>query len=624
MNPLMTDLVETTMAAWAWGMAAFIVLCGFPGNLARQRFRSLTWVEAVALSIGTNASLVLLLNLAGAYHRGVVRAYVLAALGLCGFTTIRNSKNLRFHWTSDRLAPWLAISPILLLVFYLAFFFPFVQWDAVASWNRWAVSFTLEPDCLLKHRWFYPQFLSFSYSFIYKAAGDTNMVQLAHGLAFMHVVILVGAVEELSRQVGIKNRVAMGLVFMSTPFAQHVSSGYADIPSAAFATVSASVLLKSDASRIRAHSLLRCGFAGWLAAVAVLHKQLGAVPFIMLPLAWTLSAARGERRSRLFGASIFLASGTISLLPWTLRLGDWFGSHMGFLTQGIYGNMAWSTRVVQAGKTLLQESSIILFPRVNAVIALGSCALAFLALFAFPRSRVCTFTAMMATTAYALFFSYDTRALMAAVPLFCVGVAAGGEAILVRLCNPPEKIMRRTGYALSLLLACLATAYQIHGAWERIHYFQYVATSSAFTIRPWAGNQEKLALFIDGYADLLAWEKAHPLPVHLQYWLSDPRLCAMAQGGKSKRLDGLLGNLMAQDPAKPQWRPGDVLLISTNDVSLNAFIDKHVEKGWITALDKIGCFTGYLVHEIHEPNRRGACKTLASARSQGSEYQGSG
>ena len=59
--------------------------------------------------------------------------------------------------------------------------------------------------------------------------------------------------------------------------------------------------------------------------------------------------------------------------------------------------------------------------------------------------------------------------------------------------------------------------------------------------------------------------------------------------------------LVALNLPKPQWRTGDVLLISTNDVSLNAFIDKHVENGWITAVDKIGCFTGYSVHEIHDP-----------------------
>lgn len=532
------------MIAWAWGLAAFIVLCGFPGYLARQRFQSLTWVESLALSIGSNASLVLLLNLVGSYTRRTICTYVLAALSMCVFSMIRNVRKWRFCWSGERLVPWLAISPILLLVFYLTFFFPFVQWDAVASWNRWAVSFTREPDYLLERRWFYPQFLSFSYSFIYKAAGDTSVVQLAHGLSFIHVVMLVGAVEELSRQVGIKNRVAMGLVFVATPFALHASSGYADIPSAAFAAVAASALLRADASRGRFHFLCQCAFAGWLGAVALLHKQLGAVPFIVLPLTWMLTSARCERKSRLIGAAVFLATGTVSLLPWTLRLGDWVGSYMGFLTQGIYGNTAWTTRVVQACMALVDQFTVVAFTTLNAWLGVVVCGCAVLALFAVPRTRMCTVTTMMATTSYIIFFSYDTRALMAAVPLFCVSIAAGGEATLDWLFSPSEKNMRRTGYVLSLLLACLATAYQIHGAWGRIHHFQYVATSAAFTIRPWAGNQEKLALFVDGYADLLAWEKAYPLKAPLQYWLSDPRLCAIAQEGKSKRLDGLIGNLL--------------------------------------------------------------------------------
>lgn len=595
----MNGLGETTVLGWAWGLAAFAVFCGFPGYPARQRFNSLTGVEAIALSVGTNASLVLLLNLVGAYYRLTICAYVLAALPCIFFTMMRNVQKRRFYWNLERLMPWLVISPILLLVFYLAFFFPFLQWDAIASWNRWAVAFTTEPGHLLGGRWFYPQFLSFSYSFIYKAAGNTSIVQLAHGLAFIHVLILVGAVEELSRQVGIKNRLAMGLVFVSTPFAQHVSSGYADIPSAAFAAVSASVLLKADKSNSHARLLCLSAFAGWLAAIALLHKQLGAIPFIMLPLAWVLTSSKDKRSLSLMGAVTFLAAGTLSILPWSLRLGDWFGSYMGFLTQDIYGDITWTTRVLQACKSLLHEFSIILFPGINTVIALASCVLALIAFFTIPRTRICTLTATVATLAYILFFSYDTRSLMAAVPLTCVSIAAGGEALFVWACKPADEFLKRAEYALLMFLTILATSYQTHGIWKRFHPFQHVATSAAFTIRPWAGNQEKLAMFIDGYPDLLAWEKAYPLKAPLQYWLNDPRLCAIAQKGKPKRFNGFIDNLVKLDAPTPMWKRGDILLISTNDVTSNSFIAKHVENGWITRLDRIGSLTGYVVHEIH-------------------------
>ena len=595
----MTEVGEPTMLAWGWGLAAFIVFCVFPGYMARKKFHSLTWVESLALSIGSNASLVLLLNFVGLYNRRTICTYVLAALGLLFYAMMRDVRKWRFHWAGERLWPWLVIAPILLLVFYLTFFFPFVQWDAVASWNRWAVTFTQEPDYLMGHRWFYPQFLSFSYSFIYKAAGDTNIVQLVHGLSFIHVILLVGAVEELSRQVGIKTCVAMGLVFISTPFAQHVSSGYADIPSAAFAAVSVAALIRANENGRKRKFLGRCIFAGWLCAVAVLHKQLGAVPFVMIPLLWPLTASKDLRKIRLIGATAFLIAGIISLLPWTLRLGDWFGSYIIFLTQDIYGGATRAVRVLQACKTLLRESSIVLFPSVNTGISLVACALAFLALFTHPRTRICVITALAATIAYIFFFSYDTRALMAAIPLCCIGIAAGGEALFVQLFKPSEKRLRRMGYATSLLLALLATAYQIRGAWERTNYFQYVATSAAFTVPPWASNQEKQALFIDGYMDLIAWEKAYPLKAPFQYWLTDPRLCAIAQKGKSKRFDGYLEHLLKQKPTKQEWKNGDVLLIGKKDISLRAFIDRHVEEGWITRLDKIGFFTGYVVHEIH-------------------------
>ena len=163
------------MFAWIWGGLAFVVFCGFPGCLARRRFGGLSWIETVAISIGVNAFLVLLLNLGGIYYRGVICVYLLAAFGLLAREIGRNARVGRIAWLNGRMLPWLAVMPMLALVFFLTFFFPFWQYDAIASWNRWAMAFANGPDCLRQCRWIYPQFLSFSYSFIYKAAGTTSI-----------------------------------------------------------------------------------------------------------------------------------------------------------------------------------------------------------------------------------------------------------------------------------------------------------------------------------------------------------------------------------------------------------------------------------------------------------------
>ena len=57
--------------------------------------------------------------------------------------------------------------------------------------------------------------------------------------------------------------------------------------------------------------------------------------------------------------------------------------------------------------------------------------------------------------------------------------------------------------------------------------------------------------------------------------------------------------MLKRRPSKPEWKDGDVILIGSRDASLSVLIDKHVAEGWITRIDRIGCFTGYTVHEIH-------------------------
>ncbi|NCD23408.1 MAG: hypothetical protein EOL90_10785 [Spartobacteria bacterium] len=601
----MSESNGPAMLAWLWGSLAFCVFCGFPGCLLQKRVRSLIWVEALALSMGANAFLVLVLKILGLYYRGIICGYLLVALILCGFEAIPHARNWRFRWPGRRIWPWLALIPVLSLVFYLAFFFPFVQWDAIASWNRWAVAFTREPGCVPGIRWFYPQFLSFSYSFIYMAAGDTGVVNLAHGLAFVYVVLLLGAVDELSRQVGLRTRVAMGLVCLSTPFAQYVSSGYADIPAAAFSAVAATGLLRAAAGQRLGRFVCRCAFSGWLAAVALLHKQLGAVPFFILPMAWMATSPGNERQRRFLGAAAFLGCGVLTLLPWTLRLGTWVSPKVVYLTHTIYGNTEWSARVQGAFCSLIRQFTVMKSPAVNAGLALIACGCVAWALRAVPRIRILIITALAETMVGVAAFSYDTRALMGAIPLFCVGVAAGAEDLVERVRKPSDRSWAIVGFMLTLTCAGIGALYLHQGAGRFRSCFQYNPVAKAFTVFSFDTFAEKIDVFLPDYDDLRAWEKVYPLNPPFQYWLADPRLCALAQSGNYKRLDGALGNLWTPRDQLPAWRKeekwvsGDIMLIKTNDMYLREFVEVHVEKNWIRRLAQIGCFTGYEIREIH-------------------------
>jgi hypothetical protein len=589
------------MFAWIWGGLAFIVFCGFPGFLMRHRFRSLSWVETVALSMGVNAFLVLLLNLGGIYYRGVICGYVLVAFGLLAHKLVRNMRVGPPVWLNERMLPWLALLPMLILVFYLTFFFPFLQYDAIASWNRWAVVFANGPDYLRQTRWFYPQFLPFSYSFIYKAAGNTNITPLAHGLAFIHMLLFIGAVAELSLRMGLRTRAAMGLPFLCFPFAQHVAAGNADIPSAAFSAIAACVLLRAESDRRLLHFGCRCAFAGWLAAVGLLHKQMGVIPFLVLPLAWQLTASGRERKRHAMGAAIFFAVGVMSLLPWTLWAADWFENRfIVYLTQTIYGNMTWGQRVLQAFASLGNEFTVAASHTLNVVLAVVACACALIAMFVRPRTRMLFITALAVLLGCVMFFSYDSRNLMAMVPLFCVSVVAGGELLIGWLCKLGARSWQVAGLLATIAFAGIGAAYQMQ--WPTPASWQWSYISAAFTVRAFAGSQEKLTVFIPEYADLQAWESAYPLRAPLQYWLTDPRLCALAQHGIYKRFDGFLDNLAfikSEALSRYSWRKGDILLVKTADIAHRVFLDKHLAIGRIKRLDQIGCFTGYQVLDNH-------------------------
>jgi hypothetical protein len=493
--------------------------------------------------------------------------------------------------------PWFALLPVVVLVFYLTFFFPFLQWDAIASWNRWAVVFAQEVDSLRRVSWFYPQFLSFSYSFIYKAAGDSSATPLAHGMAFIHMMLFVGALVGLSKRIGLKTPVAMALPFVCVPFAQHVASGYADIPAAAFAAISAGVLLQSEAEQRLRLFVLRCCFAGWLAAVGLLHKQLGVVPFFVLPLVWVLTAPGSARKRHVLGAVIFFVVGGLSLLPWTLGPSNWFDTrYIGYLTHSIYGEMSWGQRVMHAFVSVVQEFTVVASPILNICLALLALACVSVAVSLRTQLRPIVLVALGVFLCWMMFFSYDNRNLMAMIPFFCISVVAGGELILGRIFRISVRSWWVVGLFMTTAIAGVGAAYQLQ--WPASFIWHYSAISSAFTANPLDGSHEKLARYIRGYHDLLTWERVCPLQAPFQYWLGDPRLCALAQKGIPKRLDGFIDNLSwvtRDNQGDFSWRKGDVVLVDTNDIAHAKFVKNHVALGKLKLIDQIGCLTGYEV-----------------------------
>ena len=177
----------------------------------------------------------------------------------------------------------------------------FQQWDAVVSWNRWAIDWAANrlPDFTS----LYPQLLPTNISLTYVFMQTSEVWIFAKAFQFLFCLMLLLAMLDAARATGNFGFVpgvliTYGLLVAVLRF-RMISSGYADMPLAffSFAAVYALLLAKhAEGAEMRRRYVM---VGAVLAAGAALAKQTGLYIAAVYPLlAWLLVLRRGDRGQR--------------------------------------------------------------------------------------------------------------------------------------------------------------------------------------------------------------------------------------------------------------------------------------------------------------------------------------
>ena len=295
----------------------------------------------------------------------------------------------------------------------------FREWDAVVSWNRWALDWAANglPHTTAE----YPQLLPCNLSLTYVFIQDNSIWFFAKGLMFLFCLFLLLGMFDLYRQTG-KVGYALGVLvtyglFVALLRFRFINSGYADMPVATLAFAGVYALLLARGATTTAAQWKYIFIGGVICAGAALTKQAGLfIAAVYLLLAWLL-----VERARRWAPMLLLAALMLAMItPWYVykQIAISRGQEhtlTAYLLNDIHAGRNLWQRLIHAGGLLREALSL---PGMLLVAA----AVAF-AMRDGVQRRLVLLVAIPFSLVWALGFSYDLRNIALAVPL--VGAAAG-------------------------------------------------------------------------------------------------------------------------------------------------------------------------------------------------------
>ena len=165
----------------------------------------------------------------------------------------------------------------------------FGEWDAVVSWNRWALDWT--SGILPRGTWEYPQAVPTLYALTYKMidAPEVQFFAKAAVMAFYPIALFsagaLGIYRESWRRAGLYSCAFLAFLLHNS---QSVYSGYADTPLAAILAASQAVWIWGVNCEDEREGHFALNLASCFAAIAALTKQ-GGLPWALLMPAFTMS-----------------------------------------------------------------------------------------------------------------------------------------------------------------------------------------------------------------------------------------------------------------------------------------------------------------------------------------------
>ena len=319
----------------------------------------------------------------------------------------------------------------------------FRQWDAVLSWNRWAIEWAANRLPLDTAE--YPQLLPCNLSITYVLIQDSSIWFFAKGLMFLFCLLTLLSMYDLAGRTGQFGYVPGVLItyglFVAMLRFRLLSSGYAEVPVAMFAFVSVYTLLLAQHAP-DGKSRLKYLLVGTVcAAGAALTKQAGLFLAALYPiLCWLLLSSR--RRDPHAMSAI-----TLPTLLWMaalliLLVAPWYAFKEVTIHQGTDGSMIGRLLYdVHAGRTVV-ERFVYAGQQLTEALSMAGIAAILLALGFALRDAVGRWLVALVVAPFVLIwavgFSYDLRNLALAIPF--IGAAAGVGVvecaqILARICR---------------------------------------------------------------------------------------------------------------------------------------------------------------------------------------------
>lgn len=505
------------------GLLGFFQATFLPGMLAtaywvRPARWSAFWPICFGLSLCFNYALVLILTSCGLY----TRTSMLLVCGLEGllFTGLLAARKLSFpHWDGPglhrRLLEEFALRPLFFLgrmLFWGLLLFSlykmirlvggvFTNWDAVVSWNQWAISWALNE---FPHGTYnYPQLLPISESISYVLMDSTEIQFFSYAVGLLYLPLSISFLYSLYDQ----GRYGAGLLLTALGvfiwFLKYTPQiGCADFPVLSLGLFSLCAFLHWRDAASQADAAAALALALIFAAGAAVMKQAGLVWLAILPFAF-MECKSSPGRNLPAGTFVKWTVGLICLfvLPWYayVRYHIWQGdmsSEISWVTQGIHQGRGYFERILLAARGTPE------------IFIMAAAAFAGL----FVRGlRAISFMGLLYTLIWAAFFSYSSRNAALGIPFLLFSAGSSCEQLffspLKRIWGACAFSLKR--FAVGMAIFCMAIVFACAYFSPQINaYLTMRQEKKLFDIGEPAVNQA-----------LLAAMKRRALPVVTNYQL---------------------------------------------------------------------------------------------------------
>jgi len=474
------------------GVLAFLQQSVLPGFLATYAFRLGRVAPVIptifAISLISNHILVVGLVLVGGYTRPSLLVIILAELFLLAYLVLARG-DLAVRWSEWPIWALLvkegrsfgrrfALEPARSLIEMTAVLFSiyvisaelaaaighagdgFDTWDAVQSWNRWAVDWA--SGNFPHSTYHYPQLLPTNWSISYVLTNNTRLTLFSSSLDrfFLPMLLYVLAWYSLRERRPLLMLAVLLCTWMFRDWLHGAVDGaYADVPVAFFSIASALVLFaRPRLSAGTAERTLQFALSAILAFGAASTKQAGLQ---WLLLSFPILVFARSSTKRYFGVSTPQAATSVCVL--VLCSLAWYAyvryqihsgamtSEIGYVTHDIYGGVGPIERIAKAMAGL---GFLLWFSLAGTVFAIAD-----------RRYRL---LALCGTIPYffiwAAYFSYDNRNVAIAIPFLSLTGVVGWLAasdILARHLQVNRTLVARAfalGKVMQLRIASIPTS----------------------------------------------------------------------------------------------------------------------------------------------------------------------